>query len=520
MSNHDLQSAWKYHSLTKHSPESIRSSRHFLDWPNQPLPFKIYQEIEPIRLDQDLGVSKRSVFDSISTTAAAEERMVTKAELAEIFFLSAGVTRRRRYPGGEILFRAAACTGALYHIDLYLIAGPLPDLDPGVYHFGPQDFCLTRLRKGDFRSALVEAAGGDLAVAHAPAVVACASTFWRNSWKYQARTYRHCFWDNGTILANLRAAASARNIPAKLLLGFVDSWLNELLALDTQKEGSLSLVTLGREASVAPRNAVALEPLSLRTRPLSANEVDYPLIREMHEASTLETPDEVKSWHHQHVVQGPGSARPAEEALVFPLQCSPREVLPEAPADEVILRRGSTRQFAREPITFQELSDTLFYAIRDTPGDFMLPERGPLNDVYLIVNAVEGLPSGTYWLDRERPELRQLRPGEFRREAGALGLGQEIPADASVNVYFLTDLETVLGQLGNRGYRTAQLEAGIIGGNLYLAAYAQGLGASGLTFFDDAVTDFFSPHAAGKSVMFLVALGRSVKNRRSTPATG
>ena len=50
-----------------------------------------------------------------------------------------------------------------------------------------------------------------------------------------------------------------------------------------------------------------------------------------------------------------------------------------------------------------------------------------------------------------------------------------------------------------------------MGGKLYLAAYAQGLGASGLTFFDDDVTEFFSPHAAGKSVMFLLAIGKSVK---------
>ena len=56
-------------------------------------------------------------------------------------------------------------------------------------------------------------------------------------------------------------------------------------------------------------------------------------------------------------------------------------------------------------------------------------------------------------------------------------------------------------------YRAAQLEGGIIGGRLYLGAYAQGFGATGLTFFDDEVTEFFSPHASGKSVMFLVALG-------------
>jgi hypothetical protein len=53
----------------------------------------------------------------------------------------------------------------------------------------------------------------------------------------------------------------------------------------------------------------------------------------------------------------------------------------------------------------------------------------------------------------------------------------------------------------------AQLEGGLIGGRVYLASYALGLGATGLTFFDDAVTEFFSPHASGKAVMFLVAFG-------------
>jgi nitroreductase len=129
------------------------------------------------------------------------------------------------------------------------------------------------------------------------------------------------------------------------------------------------------------------------------------------------------------------------------------------------------------------------------------------------VHAVEGLPAGSYVFRRQQRTLELLKEGDFRREAGYLGLGQTIPADCSVNVYFLADLKNVLERFGNRGYRAAQLEAAIMGGKLYLAAYAQRLGASGLTFFDDDVTDFFSPHAEGKSVMFLIALGKSMKRK-------
>ncbi len=121
--------------------------------------------------------------------------------------------------------------------------------------------------------------------------------------------------------------------------------------------------------------------------------------------------------------------------------------------------------------------------------------------------AVESLAPGTYYYQREERSLELLREGDFRTIAGRLDLGQALAGDAAVNVYSFCSLPVVLGHLGNRGYRAAQLEGGITGGRMYLAAYAQGFGATGLTFFDDEVTEFFSPHAAGKSVMFLVALG-------------
>ena len=62
-----------------------------------------------------------------------------------------------------------------------------------------------------------------------------------------------------------------------------------------------------------------------------------------------------------------------------------------------------------------------------------------------------------------------------------------------------------IGAIGRRNSK------GILGGRMYLAAYGQGFGATGLTFFDNDVSEFFSPHAAGKSVMFLIALGYAAR---------
>ena len=156
MGNRDIASAREYHERTKHSPASIRSGPHYLDWDNQPHPFKVYEDLASLPLEEHLTSSGMPALQAISRGAQDGERGITHQELGELLFLCAGVTRRRRYFGGEMLFRAAACTGALYHVDVYVVAGPLADLDAGVYHFAPERFALTPLRTGDHRGALAE----------------------------------------------------------------------------------------------------------------------------------------------------------------------------------------------------------------------------------------------------------------------------------------------------------------------------------------------------------------------------
>jgi SagB-type dehydrogenase family enzyme len=367
---------------------------------------------------------------------------------------------------------------------------------------------------GDYRKVLIRASGEEEAVKQSPAILVSASTYWRNAWKYRARMYRHCGWDNGTLLANLLAAAAGHGVPAKILCGFVDEEVNRLLGLEDGREAALSLTPLGR-FNDPPGEPPEITPLSLKTVPLSKSRVDFSAVQEIHAASSLTSSEEVAAWRGG--IRPPQSPEPTGKVFLLKPVEEIEEV--EDPVATVIVRRGSTRKFAREPITFEQLSTTLDHAIRSIPADFLEPlgsDTGGtlLNDVYLIVHAVEGLPSGAYVYHQGEKLLEILKEGDFRKEAGHLGLGQELPSDASVNVYFLADLAPVLECFGNRGYRAAQLEAGILGGKLYLAAYAQGFGATGLTFFDDDVTKFFSPHAEGKSVMFLVALGHKFKRQR------
>lgn len=492
----EAQAAWAYHNGTKHSPESVRRSRHVLDWEIMPRPFKVYVDLEPLPLPRDLSASTMPALAAL--TGAGSGAAIDRERLARLLHFSAGIVRRRAYPGGEIYYRAAACTGALYHIDFYLVSGPLADLEAGVYHFGPHDFALRCLRRGDFRGALIEATAGNAAIAAAPVVLVAASTFWRNAWKYQARAYRHCWWDAGTMLANLLAVSAAAEVRAHVALGFADAEVDRLLDLDPMREASLALVALGETGASAPSPPPSA-PLGLRTLPLSAREVDYPQIRAMHAASSL-TPDEVAAWR----AGIPTATAQGDRGRAVPGPPSTESI------ESVILRRGSTRNFADRSIAAAQLDAILAAASADVDCDYAAPgER--LAEIYVIANAVDGLEAGTHVnapASGGRPALQLLRSGDFRREAGFLDLGQELAQDAAVNLYWLADLDPILSRLGNRGYRAAQLDAAIGGGRAYLASYAQRLGATGLTFFDDEVTAFFAPHAAGKSVMFLVAAGK------------
>jgi len=488
-----------YHDATKHSWESVRRGDHFLDWAIKPFLFKVYPELPAWPLPREVPTPGMPALEALARVGATPgPRGLDVTDLAQLLFFAGGLTKKKVYPGGEeIHFRAAASTGALYEVEAYVVAGPVSGLEPGVYHFGPGDFALRRLRAGDWRAALRDAAGEPETVAAAPATLVLSAIFWRNTWKYQARAYRHFFWNAGTLLANLLATAAAAGVPARILTAFADTEVHRLLDLDPAREAALVLVPLGAGAAPPPA-APPLSPLGLATIPLSSREVDYPLVRRARAASALESGAAARAW-----LAGAAGAtpRPALDPVSHPL--APPGESP-ASLGSVILRRGSTRQFARDPIGFGELSTILDVAMRALPLDTGGP---PLVEAYLLAHAVDGLPSGAYAYDAGRRGLRQIRAGEFREEGGYLCLEQALGADASAVVFFLADLGAALGRLGDRGYRVVNLEAGLDGGRMYLAAYTLGLGASGLTFYDDDVVRFFSPAAAGRDAIFVTALG-------------
>jgi len=501
--NHDIAYALNYHESTKHSEISLRTSGHYLDWANKPSQFKIYEDLTSISLPKNFPQPEAEPLTAISGRSLQTEPLnLGLTELAELLHFSAGLTRKHRF-GGELHYmRAASATGALYPIELYVVAGDIAGLEAGVYHFDPLSFQLSRIRKGDYREELAAVSNDGIALASV--TIAFTSLAWKNAWKYEARSYRHWFWDGGVIAANLISLSAAMGSPTRIVQGFVDQTVNELLGLQDEEEATVCLSPLGPEGHPSTdRQLKRIDPILTKVQPLSEEETKYAGIWEAHRASFLQSKEEVDKWTEVPLVTSNSQPTTYPKIILPPLLI---EATRYRRLGEVILRRGSTRRFARSTITLSQLSTILRTSTGPILRDY-LPESENSIETYFIANAVEGLAPGSYFYSGEQKFLEELKRGELRQMSAYLCLGQPLFGDASVVFFLMTRLREVLGALGNRGYRTAQLEGGIVAGKIYLSAYALGLGASGSTFYDDAVAEFFSPHAKEKSTMIAVGLG-------------
>jgi hypothetical protein len=287
------------------------------------------------------------------------------------------------------------------------------------------------------------------------------------------------------MAANVLAVAEAAGVRARLRLGFDDAALARLVGVDGTEEFPLVLVELGvaREGDGAD---VELPPLKVEVEPISAWPLTFPLVVAAHRAGNLSGPEEVAAW------RGAAAAfagHPAPVALDRPSGGAAGD---DESVEAAIGRRGSTRLMRRQMVAGEAITWGMAVAGRAMPWDATAPGT-TLVEHHLSVHSVEGLDPGAY---RWRPgRLQSLRRGDLRELAEHLCLDQPLGGDSAFTAFHCAGLEGALGALGPRGYRAAQLEAGVAAGRLQLAAFTLGLGATGLTFFDDEVSRAFATDA-------------------------
>ncbi len=505
LTDQNTLAARQFHEATKLAYINLR---------NKPPLYKSYPDIPAIPLPGDNLALETPALPSVAGQQSSPAGTLDLNTLAQLLYYSCGVIRKARLrTAGEVHYRAAASAGALYPTEAYAVCAGLPGLDAGVYHFAPESFAVRKLRQGDYRRHLADAAGGDASIAGAPVTIVFTSVFWRSSWKYRSRGYRYCHWDNGTVAANLLSAAAASGLPGKVVLGFVDHEVDRLIGADGHQEASICLVPVGAPGSSPPAgDSPSVDAIPGNPTLVFPDEVAYPDVQATHAATLLTRREDAQAWKGRLPA---GKPQPVER--VYPLEPHSLDRSDTAGLGTVITSRGSTRRFSREPVPLDKFSALLGHATADIPADFLGDDGPSLLSAYLIVNAVEGIAPGAYYYSPAERQLHLVREGNFREESGHLCYEQALSADASAVAFIMADLGRALERFGDRGYRAAQLEAGILGGKLYLASYSLGMGASGITFFDDEVAEFFGPHSDGNEVMFVVTLGLTDEPNRVRP---
>jgi SagB-type dehydrogenase family enzyme len=183
---------------------------------------------------------------------------------------------------------------------------------------------------------------------------------------------------------------------------------------------------------------------------------------------------------------------------------------------EVMERRRSIRAFSSQPMTYGDLSQLIraTQGITSRGSGFSFrtaPSAGALYPIetYVVVNRVEGIPSGLYHYAVERGEIVQLKEGRLGPDLRRAGLGQEMLEEAACVFVWTAMIERSKWKYRERAFRYIYMDAGHIGQNLYLAAGAMGLGCCTVgAFYDEEVDRLIGVDGKEEVSVYMGAVGR------------
>ena len=183
---------------------------------------------------------------------------------------------------------------------------------------------------------------------------------------------------------------------------------------------------------------------------------------------------------------------------------------------KVLQKRRSIRDYTQALLTLTELSSLLWASQGITekassPWYRTAPSAGALHpiDTYLVVNRVERLDPGIYFLNVAGFSLEKRKEGDFSLSIGRAALEQEIARAAAVVFVWVAVIERSRQKYRQRAYRYIYLDFGHIAQNLYLAATAMNLGCCGIAaFFDDEVNDLVGVDGQEETSIYLATVGK------------
>lgn len=485
-----LEMVRHYHERTKHRLNRYAASPGYLDWANQPDPFRRFKgaPVTPLPFATDRCTA---TYDALYVPGAMPPAPMDLASVSALLELSLGLSAWKRAGASTWALRCNPSSGNLHPTEGYLLCRDVEGLPSGIHHYAPHEHAL------ELRNVCTpDLPDGCL-------VVGLSSIPWREAWKYGERAFRYCQHDAGHAVAALRYAAAAIGWTARLLAEPSDEDISHLLGLEraadfvkAEREHPDALVVIGPASGLpidVPRLLSSVEGGAWQGRAnrLSDETVRWDVIDAVAEAAvkprTLET-------------QPAGIGAPVANIQ----QDSPRAV-------DIIRKRRSAQGFdGRSSLagdSFFAMVNRLVAPASSMPWD-ALP-WGPLVHPVFLAHRVEGLTPGLYALPRSESAgdklraamdpsflwtpvsagalpLYLLREGDAREAAQIISCHQDIASDGMFTLGMLAEFDAVLEDRGAWWYRRLFWEAGLLGQMLYLEAEAAGVRGTGIgCYFDD-----------------------------------
>lgn len=555
-----------YHLKTKHHFNRYARSLGYLDWANQPDPFRRFQGADILSLprlkpDEDPA---SPAYDAIYWPDTASCQPVSLRTLSRFLEFALALSAWKRAGESEWALRSNPSSGNLHPTEGYLVLPKMEglDLEPGLYHYAPKEHGIER--RASFPPERIARLLAGFPVR--TFLIGFTSVHWREAWKYGERAFRYCNHDVGHAIGTARIAAAT--------LGW------NMTILDEVEQNTIALLLgTNRHHDFAEAEAehpdclAAVWPLGLPRgdgRRAEAREkekeiplfLDPALVKELVNCSWQGKANRLSQDHavHWSIIDQVAHASWKTHAdkstiqLTTSMERSPRSPFPLSPtavlAGQIIRQRRSAVSFDGKTsisaeaffrmmrLTVPEMK--LSPLTRSTPWDVW--PYDPTIHLMLFVHRVDGLTPGLYFLVRDpgkldfiqrsmnaelswtktpgAPEdlpLYWLLEGDAQQLATQVSCHQEIAGAGAFSCGMLAEFEGRLRERGAWWYPRMFWESGLLGQLLYLEAEAAGVRATGIgCFFDDPVHEIISVKGLTLQSLYHFTIGGPVEDRRLT----
>ena len=185
----------------------------------------------------DSGNSVEKAIKSRRSIRSYEDKKLTLEQVSQLLWAAQGITN----PKG---LRVAPSAGALYPMEVYVVAGKVKDLDPGIYKYNCDEHSLYLVESGDKRSELSEVAMSQDSVADGMINIVICGVYERTSIKYGSRAERYVHMEAGHIAQNIYLQAVSLGLGTVTVGAFDDEYVREVVGAE-HDERPLYIMPIG-----------------------------------------------------------------------------------------------------------------------------------------------------------------------------------------------------------------------------------------------------------------------------------